>query len=273
MLDEIISLTSVTATHRWKDHLDYCWGEGGKVADAANNILSAMVARSPALARSICDKFSYQYQSWSGGSLFPHANRQTIDIIKHAGADSLYIQYRLMSMSTDITDWQQSLDEGVDVACLNWALMYALKKTLSTEHLKFLVSNGADVNYRLYSLYRNWGILDSPLRQAALVGNTHGVCFLLDHGVDVLLATPNLSPASNNASADTGTKSAFEATPRTRYSYSLSETARDRGHQRLAEKLEGIEQEEMTKRGVIRLPPAGELFFHCAEELSLTAHS
>jgi hypothetical protein len=88
MFDEIISLTCV-ATRRWKIYLDYCLEEGGKVADAANNILSAMITRSPALARSICDDFSRHYEWWCGDSLLLHANRQTIDIMKQAGADSL----------------------------------------------------------------------------------------------------------------------------------------------------------------------------------------
>jgi hypothetical protein len=137
--------------------------------------------------------------------------------------------------------------------------MYALKKNLSAEHLTFLVSNGADVNYRLYCSYLSFrDILDSPLSQAALGGNTQGVCFLLDHGADVLLATPNLSPAFADTTADAGTRSAFEATPRTRYFQCLSDTAGSWGHPSLAEKLGGIEQEEMTKRGVIRLPPASE---------------
>jgi hypothetical protein len=148
--------------------------------------------------------------------------------------------------------------------------MDAIQKHLSTEHLAFLVSNGADVNYSLQ--WGQYGTLHSPLMQAASSGNTHAVFFLLDHGADILLGTPNLSPAFADASADAGTHSAFEATPRNEFFQCVSEAARDSGHQRLAEKLEGIEQEEMTKRGVIRLPPASELFYF-ARELPLPAHS
>jgi len=72
-------------------------------------------------------------------------HNDTFEILKRYAEDG-YIQYRLKARSTEITDWQQYVDEGVDSIVLNWMLLDAVNKNLSTNHLEFLVSNSVDVN-------------------------------------------------------------------------------------------------------------------------------
>jgi hypothetical protein len=125
LLDEIISLTNAFPDLSWSHYLDLALESGGEVADAANSLLSTIITRSPDLALSLCSDFSFcsDRERWLLQSPLHHGNKQTLEIMKQAGADSGYIQYRLMSLSTDIPYWQQCLDEGVNATGLNWLLI------------------------------------------------------------------------------------------------------------------------------------------------------
>jgi hypothetical protein len=210
---------------------------------AVNEILSSLVAHSPSLARSFGQSFYWyntDYAWWHRGNPLQKANKQTLEIMKCCGANPSYIKYRLMDLSTKITYWQHYIEEGVDTLALSWVLLNSIVRRLSAEHLIFLISNGADVNYsmRLYN-----GDIETPLVLATTwCGNEYlemVVRLLLCHGADILLHIND--PKDINGSERISQRASYTAS------------------RQLVEMLEELEKEEISRRNIHIVPSAGEL--------------
>jgi len=246
MLDEILccggSLSATDWFSLFEKSVTAVFGNG-RPYRAANEILSSLVAYSPSLARSFSQSFYWyhtDYPWWHRGNPLGRANKQTLKIMTRCGANSSYTQYRLMGLSTKIMDWQQYIEEGVDALALSWVLLDSIVLRLSAEHLIFLISNGADVNYsiRLYN-----GDIETPLVLATTwCGNDYlemVVRLLLSHGADILLHIND--PKDINGSERISQRASYTAS------------------RQLVEMLEELEKEEISRRNIHIVPSAGEL--------------
>lgn len=246
VLEEILcSGDSITATD-WFSFLEQSFTvlfHNSKDRDADNDILSSLVAHSPSLARSLSKKFYWHRVDTEGfyrKQPLRNANKQTVEIMKQCGANPCYIQYRLMSLSTEITNWKQYIDKGVDPLVHSWLLMDSIENQLSNKHLAFLISSGANVNYSIKMLD---GKIEAPLTMASIC-EAHkdlekAMCLLLNHGADILFHINNPKNIKDVELVS---------------NHLWSNVSRD-----FVKMLENIENKEIARRNVHIVPSAGEL--------------
>jgi hypothetical protein len=180
------------------------------------------------------------------------------------GGDPSYVQYRLLCLSTEIADWQQCFEESAYPVVLNWTLLDSVSNNLSTQHLTFLISNSANVNYSRPTWYAG---PDTPLRLVVEAGNVENVRLLLNYGANILLETDPSGPSLKYISK----LDYIGTTPLVQFKR-ISEIAISCSHLELAGMLEKIENEEVAKRNICISPITGELS-HYTSESTLTFYS
>jgi len=244
--------------------LDSILAYGGEGAEAVNHILSNLIMQCPIGAQLFASYMSFPTKLsiyWWGDCPIRHANNDTFEILKHYAEDG-YIQYRLMARSTEITDWQQYVDEGVDSTVLNWMLLDAVNKNLSTNHLEFLVSNGVDVNSYRYNYASYKWRLDIPLTLGVGRGNMDSIRFLYALGADILPDTNQSMCDFVSVSDDCSPQhicdfvsASDDCSPPDHASKAVTAS----GHLEVAEMMEKLEKEELDEKNIRSLPATSKL--------------
>ena len=158
---------------------------GAANEDADIEVLSLLLRRRPSFSNYVGSLFTYDQLDTPALAFFlAFRSVRTMEILERCGADPNDLRIYAMMSVREIPYWEELIRNGVDDVVLNSILLRSAW-TGSIDHVKYLVSKGANVNFRrgFTGSYRSgW----TALACAALLGDTKIALYLLSKGADVL---------------------------------------------------------------------------------------